>query len=156
MSHRQSKNLKQHLTKAKFGSKNTTTATVSKCKEQRCGTCEYILTGESVTFKNGKTWKIKSSMNCKARNVIYVILCTNCDSFYIGQTENLRNRVTLHKEQIKHDRYRHLHVSEHLKSCNNGNFKICPIYHCQDASRIVRETKKKGDWTTTPYVIDYK
>ena len=143
ISRRQPKNLKQYLTRAKFSSGENTTPAVTKCNEQRCGTREHIYTGESVTFKNGKVWKVKSSISCKSRNVIYAILCTKCESFYVGQTENLRNRVTVHKGQIKHDEYGHLNVSKHLKSCTNGKFKIFPIYNCHGANRLIREAKEK-------------
>lgn len=142
VSRRQPKNLKRHLMKAQFSSEKITPV-VTKCEEPRCGTCNYLKTGNSITLKNGKVWTIKSTMNCKARNVIYTIICTKCESFYIGQTENLRNRVTLHKEQIRHKQYRHLAVSEHLEKCNNGNFTIMPIYQCQDSSRLIRESKEK-------------
>ena len=114
VSRRQPKNLKQHLTKARFSSTPSKAATVTKCNEPRCGTCNLIITGESITFNNGKTWRIMSDMSCQSRNIIYAMICPKCESFYIGQTENLRNRVTVHKEQIKHKKYRHLQVSEHL------------------------------------------
>ena len=82
-------------------------------------------------------------MNCKARNVIYLIICVKCKSFYVGQTENLRKRVTLHKEQIRPDQYGHLTVSGHLKTCSDGKFKIFPVHHCKDPSRLIRESKEK-------------
>ena len=137
ISRRQPKNLKQHLTKAEFSSMQHTPM-VTKCNEAKYGTCEYTFTGESITLKNEKVWKINSSMNCKARTVICLIICTKCESFHVGQKENLRKRVTLHKEQIRHDQYRHLTVSEHLKTCNDGKYKIFPIYHCKDPSRLIR------------------
>ena len=142
ISRRQPKNLEQHLAKAEFSSTQHTPM-VTKCNEARCGTCEYIFTGESVTLKNGKVWKINSSMNCKARNVIYLIICAKCESFYVGQTENLRKRVTLYKEQIRHDQYRHLTVSKHQKTCNDGKFKIFPICHCKNSSRLIKESKER-------------
>ena len=54
---------------------------------------------------------------------------------FLCLTNRESKRVTLHKEQIRHDQYRHLTVSEHLKTCNDGKFKIFPIYHCKDPSR---------------------
>ena len=143
VSRRQPKNLKQHLTKARFSSTPSKAATVTKCNEPKCGTCNLIITGESITFNNGKTWRIMSDMSCQSRNIICTIIRLKCESFYIGQTENLRNRVTVHKEQIKHKKYRHLQFSEHLNSCNGGNFKICPIYNCYNGTRLSRESKEK-------------
>ena len=60
VSRKQPKNLKQHLTKARFSSTPSKAATVTKCNEPRCGTCNLIITGESITFNNGKTWRIQS------------------------------------------------------------------------------------------------
>ena len=94
---------------------------------------DIIISGDEITFKNGRKWKIKYAMSCKSRSVIYVILCVKCNSFYVGQTENLRSRVTLHREQIKHEKYRHLTVSEHFsptaakeisRLCQFSNVKI--------------------------------
>ena len=114
---RQPRNLKRHLTQAQFIS-GKPNANVPKCEESRCGTCNVLITGDSITFNNGKQWQIKSAMNCKSRNIIYAIICTKCNNLYVGQTENLRKRVTLHKEQIQHEEYRQVKVSEHLPKCN--------------------------------------
>ena len=58
-------------------------------------------------------------MNCKSKDIIYTIACQTCGGFYRGQTENLRNRVALHKERK---------ASNHLHNCSKGNFEIKPIY----------------------------
>ena len=54
-----------------------------------------------------------------------------------------RNKVTVHKEKIKHEKYRHLHVSEHLNLCNGENFKICPMYNCYNSTSFLGESKEK-------------
>ena len=109
ISRRQPKNLKHQLTSAEFRSTKPI-ATINKCGEPRCGTCCHIVTGHSIKLKNGKVWEIKTPMDCRARNIIYLMLCNKCESFYIGQTLNLRKRVTLHNEQIRHKEYQHLLV----------------------------------------------
>ena len=114
VSRRQPKNLKQILTKAEF-SNSAIKRGVTKCNEPRCGTCNIIVTGDSLILKGNKTWDIHSPMSCLSRDVIYIIIFSKCQDYYIGQTENLRNRVTLHKKQIKHEQYRHLPVSKHLQ-----------------------------------------
>ena len=81
-------------------------------------------------------------MDCKSKNVIYVITCPECESFCGDQTKNLRKRVTLHMEQIKHEEYRHLDISEHIAKCINGNFNIMPIYQCENSTRPFREIKE--------------
>ena len=54
VSRRQRKNLKQHLTKARFSSTPSKATTVTKCNEPRCRTCNLIITeiqvdGSSIT-----------------------------------------------------------------------------------------------------------
>ena len=73
VSKRQPKNLKRYFTKAQFNSEDREHS-VTKCEEKRCGTCDVLITGKSITLKSGKTWKVNSTMNCKARYVIYVII----------------------------------------------------------------------------------
>ena len=143
VSRRQPKNLKQILTKAEF-SNSAIKRKVTKCNEPRWGTCNIIVTGDSLILKGNKTWTIHSPMSCLSRDVIYIIICSKCQDYYIGQTQNLRNRVTLHKEQIKHEQYRHLPVSKHLHRCNNGMFRIMPIYQCSNNNRIERESKESN------------
>jgi hypothetical protein len=79
VSKRQPKNLKRYLTKAQFNSEGREHS-VTKCGEKRCGTCDVLITGKSITLKSGKTWKVNSTMNCKARYVIYVIICPNINA----------------------------------------------------------------------------
>ena len=138
VSRRQPKNLKQILTKAEFSANEG----VTKCNELRCGTCNIIITVDSLILKGKKKWTVHSPMSCLSRDVIYIIICSKCQDYYIGQTQNLRNRLTLHKEQIKHEQYRHLPVSKHLHRCNNEMLRIMPIYQCSNNNRIGRESKE--------------
>ena len=62
-------------------------------------------------------------MDCTVRNVIYVIKCRGCGKYYIGETTNLRNRVTLHNQHIRHENLRMIPVSGHLASCSNSDPK---------------------------------
>lgn len=142
VSRRQPKNLKKHLTQARFSNVEQQPS-VQKCGEQKCGTCPHLTTGNSITFKNGKTWHIKSTMTCKATNVVYAITCPTCGSFYIGQTQDLRKRVTLHRQQIHHKEYRHLKISNHIFNCGKGTFNITPIYQCKDSNRLLLESKEQ-------------
>ena len=52
--------------------------------------------------RTGRTWDIKSPMNCLTDNVIYKLLCRKCpDFFYIGETKRrLCDRVQEHRISI--------------------------------------------------------
>ena len=86
-SKRQPKNLKQILSSSKFDYTETK-ACVKKCGKSRCKTCPIIIEGQSFTFRNGKSFTVKNDMNCDTKNVIYALICQNCNKFYIGQTSN--------------------------------------------------------------------
>ena len=51
---------------------------------------------------------------------------------YIGSTQVLNNRGSLHKNDIKLPENRKLYASKHLYQCNNRIFKIIPIYQTDD------------------------
>ena len=70
-SKRQFPNLKCLLTKSKFQGSNCTPC-ICKCKEPRCGLCNYITEGPSLTLNN-KTFHVKENMNCTDENVLYVL-----------------------------------------------------------------------------------
>ena len=55
----------------------------------------------------------------------------------------MKQNYFMHKDQIKHDNYRHVKVSKHHKSCNGGKFRIVPIHQCKGQSRIKIEYMEK-------------
>ena len=72
------------------------------------------------------------------------MICNYCNAFYIGQTGNeLRKRMTVHRQQIRDDNLRFLNVSKHIHSCSNGYFKSLPIYKVCEGNNISREIKEK-------------
>ena len=144
-SKRQPKNLKQILSASKFDYTETK-ACVEKCGKSRCKTCQIIIEGQSYTFGNGKTFTVKHNMNCDTKNVIYALVCDNCNSFYIGQTSNeLRKRMTLHRQQTLRDEFRVLKVNKHFHNCANDKFKVFPIYkvHVLNNNASLRDEKER-------------
>ena len=82
-SKRQPWNLKKLLTRAKF-EEIQESPKITKCNRPNCGVCDYLMTDNDFLFKCGKTFKVKTSMSCGAKNLIYVIKCKGCDEEYIG------------------------------------------------------------------------
>ena len=77
-------------------------------------------------------------MNCKSKNVLYIITCKSCLGQYVGLTNStLNRRMTVHRQQIKHREYRKLGVSQHLEECNNNcelsnMFTVTPFFKLSD------------------------
>ena len=116
-SKRQPWNLKKLLTRAKF-EQTQESPKITKCNRPNCGVCEYLMTDNEFLFKCGKTFKVKTSMSCDAKNLIYVIKCKGCDEEYIGETgDTLRHRLTVHRQRIRDARVRMLYVSSHIANC---------------------------------------
>ena len=141
-SKRQPKNLKRILTKSKFDSQGETPG-VRKCRRSRCKTCPDLIEGTNITFNNGKKFLVKTNMTCISKNVVYSIICTKCNDFYIGQTKNeLCTRMTVHRQQTKHEALRVLNVNKHIHSCAGGKFQIFPLYHVNATNIHLLEEKE--------------
>ena len=62
--------------------------------------------------------------------MVYVIKCSGCEEEYIGQTNELRKRVTVHKQHIRDRNVGKLKISRHIEICAGDKdppFKICPL-----------------------------
>jgi hypothetical protein len=111
--------------------------------DPRCRTCPYLKTGNSFTFKCGKTFTIRTNMSCKSRNLTYCMTCTSCGENYIGQTGiKLDDRVRVHKQQIRDPSVRNTPCSEHFDLCANGNFLIFPFYQLSENNEHLRRAKE--------------
>lgn len=42
-----------------------------------------------------------SNSSCNSLNVVYVLTCIRCSCFYIGQSNNLKNRISCHLSTIR-------------------------------------------------------
>ena len=128
---RQPANLRQILTRPKFADK--VEGIVSKWEDKRCITCKQLIMGKTFTFKStNQEFQIKRSMNCNTRFLLYVLTCTGCAENYIGETKlRLRERMTLHRQQIGESGYQILPVGAHIVRCPKGEemkFTVFPFH----------------------------
>ena len=111
------RNLKRLVVKSEFKEINILPS-VSKCNKPRCGLC-YIIEGSSLKLNN-KVFHVKENMNCNVKNVLYVLICNGCRECYIGQSgDKLRNRRTVHDQQIRDTSTRQIPLSSHLEQCSH-------------------------------------
>ena len=86
-----------------------------KCRRPNCGNCIYLIECSSFQFKNGTVFRIKCSMTCTTKSIIYVITCRRCNENYIGQTGlTIRQRMTIYRQQIRNPRTRMIPLSGHI------------------------------------------
>ena len=56
----------------------------------------YLTSGKSVT------WNYNKIFDCNSKDVLYILICNNCDYFYLGKTIGLKQRIRKHKSDVKH------------------------------------------------------
>ena len=89
----------------------------------------------------GTKFKIDKDLSCNSKIVVYIIKCSKCKEIYIGSTQALNTRISLHKSNIKITENRKLNISKHLYECDQGYFKIIPIY--QTNNYMLLQIKEK-------------
>ena len=113
-----------------------------KCNLRGCRLCEDMLETDSFYFRNaGINFQIKYSMSCTTRNLIYAIICKKCGHSYIGETTNLRSRMTKHRTDSKALDNASQEVSLHLYNCGKG-FHALPIFKLREENKIARLVKE--------------
>ena len=52
---------------------------------------------------NGKsvTWNYNKFFYCSSIDVLYILICNNCDYFYLGKTIDFKQRICKHKSRCK-------------------------------------------------------
>ena len=69
-------------------------------------------------------------------------ICKTCDNFYLGQTQDFKQRTAKHKSKNPHNSTCRI-CSEHLRECNQAEpyFQIFPFYY--ETNTELREYKEK-------------
>jgi len=85
----------------KFNFKFKNSSYTKKCREENCKTCPFVHSGSYIKLKNFML-PFKSFTNCKSEGIVYIIKCTKCDIFYIGESEfSAQKRISQHIYDIK-------------------------------------------------------
>ena len=145
MGTRQPKSLRNFLIRSKFSSQPKRIEKKS-CGLFNCRSCIYHNRGyiqECTFFRFGKykqfIWKYNRRFDCDSKNVIYVLICNHCWEFYIGETQDLKERIHKHKSDVYHTLNSNCKkLSTHLRRCSNLRepfFNIYPIYFVEGQQR---------------------
>ena len=86
------KSLKDLLVRARIRENKVSKCT--GCKDKRCEICDFIEPSSTFQDKEGKfTYNIRGGdLNCKSKNVIYLVNCKTCKTQYVGSTTKFRSR----------------------------------------------------------------
>ena len=109
----------------------------------------YIKPCKSFIFKlaNEKsvTCSYKIFFDCDIKDVLYILICNNCDYFYLGKTIDFKQRIRKQKSDVKHPQNSTCReCAERLRDCA----KIRPFFRfiCFIMKKIITlETTKKND-----------
>ena len=68
------------------------------CSKLDCKTCPMANPFKYfITFENDYKFPILSNRSCDSKNLIYIIKCKFCHCYYVGQTSDLKKRMSAHK-----------------------------------------------------------
>ena len=143
-SRRQAKNLRSILSTRKYIASNEVFGSF-KCGTPRCKTCKLIEQTDTVQIKStGQSFSLKFKGDCLSKYVLYIITCNGCGEQYIGETSTaLKDRMTFHRQQIRHKEYTILGVSQHIEQCGRGLFRVAPFYKLNNTDEQFRKCKEQ-------------
>ena len=144
ISSRQPKCLRNYLISSKFSSRPPTRKNSSGLFQ--CKNCVYHHTGfvkPCKSFSFGKDnefrWEYRRFFNCESTNVIYLLKCANCWMFYVGETKDLKSRISKHKSDVKNLQNTNcVKLALHLRICSKLRtpfFRIFPFFYVDDQQR---------------------
>ena len=120
----------------------------NRCTDKRCKTCPASIEEGTITTLNGTLLTRTHAMNCKSKDLVYMIICSGCGGEYIGETgRTLSERMNLHRSHIGSVANGNLKVSKHIRRCASNldtKFKIFPLYKCDKGSHTYREVVEQG------------
>jgi hypothetical protein len=97
-----------------------------KCVLPKC-VCNFAITSKYLYFNNFYL-PILSNSSCKATEVVYILNCSLCNIFYIGQTgRSTKERISTHLGDIKRKNYKScvaLHFNQDGHSISD-HFNFC-------------------------------
>ena len=91
------------------------------------------------------TWHYRHFFSCGSKDVLHVLICNDCDFFYIRQTEELKQRTRKHKLDVIHPNNSNCKkCSENLRTCSKMKepyFNIYPFLN--EENKYLREFKER-------------
>ena len=95
-----------------------------RCKDPGCSVCYYSNENYYILI-NGFYLPIMADSNCKSINIIYILTCKLCKSYYIGQSNSAGCRLKTHIRDCRKNRTSSncVCVHKHFNSSDHGALK---------------------------------
>jgi len=154
------KSLRRHLVRSRLHrpaticKNNQKTTTINRplgstvCHSNRCKACNHIKTGSTFeSTHNKRTFKIRGSINCKTRNLVYLVTCRKCHQQYVGETSrSLADRINDHLSAIR--LRKPTPTGLHFNTAGHGirDFQIMGIEHFDDTAPSGNRRIKEITW----------
>ena len=97
-----------------------------KCNARGCRQCPLVIEEQNLTV-NGSTVNIPHSLNCKARNIIYMWMCKICreKEIYFGRTtQECHDRTSGHRACFTDAKFEGSAMSMHAKDVHQTRFSL--------------------------------
>ena len=72
-----------------------------KCSQKNCSLCAYSNNNSFILLKDKFYLPIMNNSNCQSKNIIYILNCKLCDTFYVGQSLCANTRLKSHIKAIR-------------------------------------------------------
>ena len=104
-----------------------------------CEFCKNLRTGKSITLKTGVVVRANARIECKSRNVIYIIVCGGCLEFYVGETGDIISiRFTVHRQHMKLNYVdAPVKADPHFRCCGHGKYESMKFFLSLDRNTIM-------------------
>ena len=71
------------------------------CENKNCKTCLFAGYKNMIYLKENFILPILANGSCNSKDIIYIIFCSYCNCFYIGQTIDVKDRINKHIYDIR-------------------------------------------------------
>lgn len=125
------------------------------CHHHRCKACLYVRS--THWFSNmitGRNYAIRSRINCRTRNLVYLVSCTKCNIQYVGQTSReLGTRAIEHISAIRRHTDTPVAIHFNLPDHQINHFRITGIDQMASSDNNTARQNREMYWMTTLQTI---
>jgi hypothetical protein len=122
--------------------------TCKPCGNNKCGTCRII--SKDSHFRSTyskKSFELKHCMDCKSRNIIYLITCQKCHIQYVGETGNpLHTRMNAHRYNILNNKPTAIGIHFNSPQHSISHLSVMPIEKLQDHNNVTKRHGREYYW----------